>query len=602
MITKKDLIDRINKGFQTTYEFHRPLFAQWNRNFKMYKGKTPERKYKSEANFHVPYAATLADSVWPILTSRLPFAKVEGRNPERDYPAADLMGELLDYTYDINNFEYKFLMWQKNTFYFDTAWLKVGWDYQDAKTDHPKLEIIDSNYVLPHRRKLELDDRWPIYHFREMTKSEMLEAGYNKDAIKTLSDSKLGSSEYRRKTLQAMGVSTEGGESTHKSDDLYMVVEAWLKMNLEEDELGEERMCRVVIANEETDITPKPIKNKKKYESPYKHDYFPFVPLYFNKDAAFFHGESLIGEIYSQGQELNALENMKADNYKRRNNPPLKIRRSGNVDLGTLKYVNSAPWLVNEQDDIVEHNLADLAPSIDNQQRMIRTTMQNRVGANDVLLVTDDISLKGGDTYGGAAIANENTKLRFRPQAILIDTAITRVGELCIALYQDPNLFDRAKAIAIADKEGNIKLENIKPSDVTGDLVYKVQSSSTLAESATNKLAKLLNIKELYADNMELKHEVLDKEIFKAADLDYESIFKTIDEQKMDLVFKLRELIATAQKPGFEQQPEQVKQGVLAQIDKIKTMLGGEQAPMPAEQPGVAPEGQPSPAEQMESQ
>jgi hypothetical protein len=278
---------------------------------------------------------------------------------------------------------------------------------------------------------------------------------------------------------------------------------------------------------------------------------------------------------------------MKAENYKRRNNPPLKVRRSANVDLGTLKFINSVPWLVNEPDDITPEIVPDLAPSIDNQQGMIKAVMQNALGANDILLVSDTSEMKGGDTATGAAIANENTKLRFKPQADLIDNAITRVGELVIGLFQQPNLFDRKKTIAITGKEGELVSKEIHPSEIKGDLVYRVQSASTLAESSTNKMNKLLNLKQLYIEDQTINQEELDKQIFLAADLDYESVKRDQEDLSGDLVMKLKQLVMMTKSPDFKSKPTAVQNQVMTQIQNIKAMLqGGQEGPVEGQMEG----------------
>lgn len=590
MITDQDLIKQINVGLDAAKEFYKTnIWPERNANFELYTGRNPKRKMKTEANFHVPYASTLIDSIWPILTSRMPFAKVEGRNPERDYPAADLMNELIDYTYDVNNFELTFLLWQKTSMYYDTAWVKETWNYADDKTDHPTIEQISSHEILVHPQKLTLDDRWPIYHVRPMTKAQMIDMGWDKESIDSLGDSKYETSDQRKAELKAMGIIEMPKDNATKADDLYEVVEAWLKIAL--DESGKEKVACVYVVNREKILNPtKPLSGKVRFESPYSHGFYPLVPLFYNKNANLFHGEAAMTRISSQQRELNSLENMKAENYRRRNNPPFTVRRSGNIDLSVLKWGNSIPWEVNEHDDIQQVILVDLAPSIDNQQNMIKSVMQNALGANDVMLVSDTAQVKGGDTALGASIANENTKMRFRPQATLIDAAMTRVGDICVGLYQDKNLFDRPKAIAIADKEGKLANTIIKPSDVNqADLFFKVESASTLAESANTKLTKLLNIKQLYVDNPELKQDELDREIFTAAELDYETLFKSKDEQMMDLMMKLRELTAIANSPDFAQQDPQYQQQVKAQIDKMSQMLQGSQAGQPtAAQPPVA--------------
>jgi hypothetical protein len=596
LITDQELIQQLNAGYTAAKEFYRNnIWPERNTNFELYTGKNPKKKYKSEANFHVPYAATLIDSVWPLLTARMPFATVEGRNPERDYEAADLTNELIDYTYDVNNFELTFLLWQKTSMYYDTSWLKETWDYTDEKTDHPKIQQIDSNQILVHPQKIELDDRWPLYHVQPMTKSQMKDMGWDEVAIDSLGDSKYETSDQRKAQLKAMGITSIPKDNTNKADDLYEVVEIWGKMDLG---TGKEEIFYVCLCNEEKILNTQPMPKKAKYASPYSHGFYPFVPLWFNKNAGIFHGEAPMSRISSQQKELNALENMKADNYKRRNNPPLTVKRTANIDQTTLKWVNSAPWIVNEHTDIQPVILPDLAPSIDNQQAMIKSVMQNAIGANDVMLVSDTNGIKGGDTAAGASIANENTKTRFRPQATFIDAALKRVGEITIGLYQDKNLFDRPKAIAIADKEGNFSITEIKPSQIqNADLTYKVKSASTLAESNNQKLGKLMNIKQLYAQNPEIKQEELDREIFATAELDYESLFRTKDEQMMDLSMKLRELVAVANRPDFKEQDPAYQQQVLAQIDKMTSMLqGGGQtgqmaAPAGPGQPG-ATEGQ----------
>ena len=566
MVTKNILQD-INKGLEAAKAYCQPIHSEGHRNLKLYLGRNPKKKYKSEANFHVPYTATLCDNILPILTARKPFAKIEARNPERDYRSADNMNELLEYTYDVNNFDYAYSNWVKESMFDPIVWLKVTWEFQDAKTDHPKIEGINAKTVFVHPRKIALDDRWPIYQVCEMTKAQMIEMGWDKRAINLLGKSKLQTADYRRQQLKAMGLSAQEPET----DDLYEVVECWGKFELEEDK---EELCFFVVANGEKLINLA-FKGKKKYQSPYDHEMLPFVPLVYNKIPHIFHGEPAISRIASQQEELNALENMKADNYKRRNNPPLQVRRSANVDLSTLKFVNSVPWLVNEPDDITPVIVPDLAPSIDNQQAMIKAVMQNALGANDVLLVSDTVNIKGGDTAAGAAIANENTKLRFKPQADLIDNAIKRVGELVIGLFQQPNLFDRKKTIAITGKEGELISKDISPADIKGDLVYRVQSASTLAESSTNKLTKLLNIKQLYIEDQTINQEELDKQIFLAADLDYESVKRDQEELGGDLVMQLKRLVMMAKAPGFKQQPAEVQNKVMTQIQNIKLMIQG---------------------------
>ena len=561
-----DILEKYKAYWKSAQEYARPIWDKRNNNFALYVGSR-KKKAKSIANYSVPYVATLVDNVHPLLTQKLPMSSVISRN-EKDRDAAKLMNELLKYTFDVNNFEFTFLQTNKESMIYDTGWNKVCWKYGD-NVDQASIIPLNTFDIYAHPNKTTLDDDWPIMIRAEMTKEQMKAEGWDEEAINSLGDSKLQTIDYRKQQLQLLGY-TEKEINEDKKDDLYEVVEIWGNTEFES---GKKMAC-VVIANNEKIINTKQYKDKELYESPYNHGKIPLAYLPYNPFPHILLGEGFVTPIASLQEELNSLENEKVNNYRRRNNPPLKVRRRGEVDLSTLKFVTSLPWVVNEIDDITMMSVEDLATSIESQQNMIRQQMQNRTGANDVLLVSDTNDLKGGDTALGAAIANENTKMRFRPQATLIDLYVERIGELLISMYQDPNFFDRDKAIAIADEEGQFSETIIKPANIQGDLQFKVLSNSSLAESNNAKLNKYLNLRELYAEDPTKNLDELDRIIFEAADLDPNKIMRGAEEMTGDLVVKLKQLISVTQQPGFEQAPENQRQDILAQIDKIKTMIG----------------------------
>ena len=572
-VAKKDSdnLKAIKRGLEASKHFAKPLWRERLRNFDLYVGKIPRRKLKSQANFNVPYAATLLDNVHPLLTAKMPFGSTSPRNTEKDRDAADLMGELLPYTYDVNAFDMTFPSWQKESMIYDISWLKVLWEFKDKTTDHPSINHVDTFNVYVHPKKVRLDDRWPIYQTAEMTKQEMKDMGWNARLINTLKESKLDMTEQRRKRLQSLGQSTE--QDIPSSEILYEVVESWGMADL--DGKGEkEEMAFSVMANNELLVNTDPlIEGMKPFQSPYGHGMSPYVPLVFNKYPHMFYGESMMSQMSAMQRELNSLENMRVDNYRLRNNPPFTVRRRANLDLKKAKMVAGMPWKVNEHNDVELFIIPDLSPSIDQQQNIIRQVMQARTGANDVLLVTDTGDIKGGDTALGASIANENTKLRFRPNARIIDTAIERVGQLCIGLFQDDHFFDRDKAIRIADKEGKFRDETIKPKDIKGDLVYKIESQSTIAESNAAKLNKLTAIREVFLEDPTKKLNEIDKQIVDAAELDWESIDMNAEDMIPQIVQKLRELNNIVSKPGFENQPVGVRNRINAQIQRFQEML-----------------------------
>lgn len=562
--------------YKAAVEYIRPIWAQDNRCFNLYTGRLPRKKYRSEANFHVPYTATLVENVHPLLTGNFPRTATLARN-DSDREAAILMNELLDYTFDVNTFDFTFMMTQKASMLYGDGWNKVIWDYQDKATDHASIIPLNSFDVIPHPKKITLDDNFPMFIRAEMTKQEMVEKGWDKNAIRKLGKSKLNTPSWRRQQLQAMGITNVDSQQNEDqpSDDLYEVIEIWGMQDLSfgRDSMATEKMACLVIANGEAIINTDTYFGFKRFESPYSHGKIPLAQLRFNPLPDLLLSESFIDPIASLQEELNGLENMKIDNYKRRNNPPMKVLRSGNVDLSTLKFANSLPWMMETMDDVTPFELPDLASSIENQQDMVRTQMQARSGANDVLLAQDYATIKGGNSATGASIANENSKARFGPQAKLIDLYIERIGEMLVNMYQDPHFFDHDKAIAIADLDGNYSLRTVKPQDVQGDLMFRVESASSLAESNDEKLSKYINLKELYLQDPTVNQDEFDKKIFDAAELDYNKMKKTVSSMVPDVTSKLQQLTAQANDPNFQALNPAAQQTILGLISKLKQMI-----------------------------
>lgn len=577
-----ELIDKNWGSWTASKDYWR---SRWNdriRNYKLYTGLHKEKKTASRADFHVPYVSALLINVWTLLTAKMPFARVSGRNTERDKESSRLMDELVKYTYDVNNFDAKFMQAIKESMIYDTAWVRTSWEYQNKKSDHPKLSLLNTMDVFPHPQKVSIDDHFPVYIRSEMTKMQMKNMGWDEKEIKKLQTSKLETSDWRREQLRAFGLTNAQIKSmTNEKDDLYEVVEIYGKHITEEDD---GKMYHLVVANGDACLNTKVLSGRKPYQLPYDHNEIPITPIPYEPDPHILLGNGFISPVADMQIELNTLENEKADNARYRNNPPLKVRRSANVDLETLAFITGLPWLMDNPDDVLPFEFPDLAMSIERQQEMIKRHMQVRTGANDVLLVSDDISIQGGETATGAAIANENTKLRFRPHARDIDKALERIGRQIISMFQQSNLFDREKAISIAGKEGMTEFVRIRPSDVKGDLVYKVDTASMIAESESIMLQKLLNLRALFMEKQNFDMGLFDDKILEAANLDPNEFKPTKQDQIGDLSVKLNQLVAITQKPGFNNHPEAVKQQVINAIQQIQGMVGGGQQQMPQEQ------------------
>ncbi len=585
-LSETNLVQELLEDWNRAKEYALPLWENRIENFNLLIGKIKKRKYKSKANFHVPYAETLRENVFPLLTARLPRGKTKPRIDKRDANAAKLMQELITYTQDVNLYEQFIFDSVGEAMDFDTAWAHVCWDYQSKDIDHPKIELLDTFDVVVHPRKRELDDRWPIFIYREMTKQEMIEQGFDKDIIGQIKASKLVDNTYKNSRLKSLGFTDT--KQAKMDDKIFPVIICWGKRTLEGG--SEEEIYRIVIANEERIINQTPSSGKKQYASPYSHGKIPLAVLPYEKKAHMIYGRSFIDPIASQQKELNALENMKSDNYQITNNPPVIIDKNANVDLSTIVFEAGVPWVVDGINNLKLAEVRSLATEIDSQQQMVRRVMQDRTGANDLLLVSNDQAIKGGNTATGASIANENTKMHFRPHATRIDMYNQRINNLIIGLFQDPLYFGKEKAIAIADEDGNFLENKVTSKDISGEIEYRSFSASSLPESDTEKLQKAINIKTLYGQDQTKNQDELDKPVFEAAGYDWNKVSKDKNSQMQILVGKLKELTALANQPNFDSTTPQGA-AVLRQIDNIKQMLGGGSNILPSGQ--VSGTGQP---------
>lgn len=581
----EDLTKRLVNQYQSSLKVMRTRNQLRMDNYNLYVGKKPTRRYKSEANIHVPYTKSLLDTAHALLTSFTPLYTIETENYARDSRASKLAGELVRTAYDVNDFDAKFSAIQKASMLFDTGWAYVGWKFTGKDDDYICIDEVNPFNVIPHTRKQTLDDEFPIFIYYEKTKPQLEAMGCSKEAIAQLTESKLSDTNYQRQQAQAYGYSYNPDS---RDDGLFPVIACWGKIDLGDDS-DSERVKYIIIGNEQTILNTNPPTGKSQFESPFKHNHLPFAVLPYDRDPMQFLGQSFITPISDMQLELNALENMKNDNYLRRNNPPLKVRRGSGIDLSTLRFVNSIPWEVDEMTDIEFMVVPDLAPSIEAQQNNVKQTMQQASKVNDLMLVANDVSIQGSNTATGATIANETTKTSFKTQLRFINSFSQRVGELCVALLQDENLFDREKAVAIADEEGRYYEEMVDPNIlINAKLRFKVVPDSSMAESKESKYIKATNLKALYEGDPTINQDELDRGVIENAGYDYNKVKKPTSDRVPELTDQLNRLVNVAQDPSFANFPEAQKQEVLRQIEQLKGMLeqlsgGVESMPQPPE-------------------
>lgn len=596
---KSRLLTEVKAEYKASRSLIEPLITRREFERELYTGVNIKSNIENADNLrcHVPYTKTLFDNIFPILTAKMPISKVSPRNTSEAFTAAKLMDRLIDYTFDVNQYEKKYMMTKKEAMLSGDAFTYVPWS-SDPDKNYPLLISLNSNDVSPHPNKLDIDDEWPIYIRREMTKRQMKEMAWNKEAINSLSESKLGNKSYRRKQLDILGIAPATDKDGNPKDDLYEVCIRWGMMSFGKGDDKEQKMGMVVVANNEKIINTDPVREDlEPFESPYENNVMPIAHLQYDPMPNSFFAMSFITPIAKDQVELNDLENMKRSNYYRRNNPPIVLDADSDVDLATLKFLAGMPWRIKGGIDAIKMmELPDIASLITEDQKIIMQRMQNATGVSDFLNPSPDIIQKGGKSATHAAIMNENTKMRFRPQATSEDRYIEKIGKLLINMWQDKNFFNEKVALALVDNEGTSEITEIQHDMVQGELDFVVSSASSVAQSDQAILAMAVQLRELYADDPSKDMAEVDKVIIDKSGFDPYKIIKPKVAMLPELVAQLKKWTYVKNSPTWASLPMVEKTRVLDHID----MLGGliKQLQKTAQQENPQPQQQQQPPQQ----
>lgn len=578
-MTKRKLVSEVKNQFKASRELYEQVNTRRDFNLELYTGFYPHNRTENVdgLKIHVPYTKTLLDNTLPMLVAKLPISKSSPRS-QKFYTAAKFMDNLIDFTFDVNNFTLKFPLNQKESMLAGDHFDKVVWN-PDPEKNYPLITPIDVKNITTHVNKLDLEDDWPLFVSREMTKKQMKEeTGWDKDAIDTLGESKLGDKSYRREQLKKLGMSPgqQKKDPEKPDDDLYEVIERWGMMDFKG---GKRKMGVVVVANDEVILNPKPLYDGlEEFESSSANNVLPFAHLPYDPIPNSFLSMSFIDPIATMQVELNDLEGLKKSNYIRRNNPPLKVSRNANVDLTKLKFMAGLPWLTDDINGIDPFILPDLAQSIELQQTLIRRTMQNVTGASDILMTAPETQPQGLHRVQSAAhaqILQESIKMRFTTQAQLIDRYVERIGKLLINLWQDKRFWSGMNkvSVAIGDDEGTKSLTDITNEMVQGELDFVVTAASSLAQSNQAKVTSAVNFIQMFGQDPTLNMEPLKRIAFDEAGFDYNSVVKPKASYLPVLQQKLEQLITITKDPKFKLMPTVEQQKVVQQIQMISQQI-----------------------------
>lgn len=582
----KDLVLDVYKDSRNFYNDNATKFDEY---WKLSRG-IPLKK-KKKFNRFVPFIPAAIDLILPRLSGRLPIFDVVGVT-EDDNDNAQTMKELVDFYLnktDFHDFEIKLI---KQAMIYGTAVAQIGWDLQkrsvhpdlepdengkviakspDALKDEPTFTIRPIESVFPHRKKIHMQDEWPIIIKEEVSRRELKnDPNIDNAALGQVGEAKTEDDfffDQKNKKLSQNNLN-DANPTNDEDNDILVKLTYWGKYD------GEEHVITVV--NFDTVV--------RMERNPFWHQMKPFVKLDYQPESQQFFAEGLVAELRDSQLELNEIRNVRSKARSVALKTPLLVDRSANINLDELKWEHSAVWSYDptqNSNPIVPVQIDGRLLEMQNEERQVQEDMQLRSGMNDVTIGADNTGIAGGDTATGAAIASEQTSLRFKTQALMIDQAIKELGEMM--LWNIKQFVDRPKAFKIVGEEG-FEWREYNPEDMRQFIYdFVVSPMSTFVEPKAAKRDSLILVKQLYADDPSIDQDKLDRMILDAYDINSEQIKKPQDVRvEEDQYAEIEQLADAINSPEFGQLPPEDQQALLMQLEQAKSRVEGGQQQLPA--------------------
>lgn len=562
--------------YRDSYNFYARTRNGFAELYRLAHGQTLHTRKKF--NRFIPYIPAAIDLILPRIAGRLPIFDVTGRT-EDDEQHAGTMEAVVKYFLEkkrFHDFEVKFI---KDAIIFGTSIAQVGWDFRpksrhpDATTaatrvDEPDFSVIPIESVFPHRRKIDMQDEWPIIIKQEVSRRDL----QNDPNIDSKLLSKVGSPIDEREFFSQENKQKDDSQNlvatnptAESTNDLLTKLTYWGPFDIDGD--GKDEECVITVVNYQQVV--------RLEQNPFWHQQKPFVKLNYTPNAHSFFTEGLVEQNKELQLELNEIRNTRSAARSMALKIPLLVDRGANVNTDTLKWEHSAVWLADfdrNPEPVRPMSVPSKLLEIDREEVAVKSDLQVRSGINDVVIGQNEAGVAGGSTATGASIAAEQTALRFKTQAILIDDAIQQMGDQTISNIQQYVTEETAFQIA---GDAGFEWKRYNPDLMRQfNFDFRVSSMSTFVEPKAAKRESLIMLKQLYEGDIRVDQDKLDRMIFEAFDLKPERILKSKEEQARDAAaVELEQLATTVNSGEFDTLPPSEQQALLAQMEQAKAAL-----------------------------
>lgn len=573
MTKKQRAKDLVLSVYQDSKDFYSSIRNEWPSLYKLSIGESEKKKKKF--NRFVPVIPAYIDLILPRLAGRLPIFQTTGRSPD-DHEHAELMDEVVQYFLDKTDFHTFELNLVRQAIVYGTAIAQIGWDLQKKSVhpdmvqeggdtemvykDEPYYAIVPIENVFPHRKKVKIDDEWGIVIREEVSRRDLKNDPNIDNASLGQVGAPVNEDEWFSQVNRNTGQNNENKNPTSDPDDDVLIkLTYWGSFD------GEESVITVVNGA----VVCRMERN------PFWHQCKPFVKLDYQPNTHSFYSEGLVKQIKDLQLELNEIRNVRSAARSIALKTPLLVDRASNVNTDELKWEHSAIWLYDANQNpnpVKEMRVESKLLDLNNEEETVIRDMQLRSGVNDAVTGGNEVGVQGGDTATGASIAAEQTALRFKTQAILIDNVIKEIGNQTISNIQQ--FVDQEMVFNITGDE-DMEWRQYDPTMMRQfRFDFQVSPMSTFVEPKTAKREKLLQLKQLYDQDPTVDQDKLDRMIMEAFDMDSDQLKKSSEEiAQMQSAQELEEVANQINGPEFATMPPEEQQLLVDHMNTIRSQV-----------------------------
>ena len=510
------------KAYDDAEQWRRPIKKKWDKHFRLMQGQHPkDAKYKAwQTDRFVPLIGLALDLLGSRFFQGLPVAQAKGLTLQSSLNQ-DKMNQMIEFDQERMGLELFMDKFIKDGLGFALGIGRTGWKTETAGNlphtqgfldkmlkriakyikgvkltdfmyDGPTVNWVDplSFYWDPKGDTID-DCAWVIERTEESMYDLQRDPSIDRDILKKMNAEAMDHEVYAknmRERMQAMGYSQT--EITRQYDRInsgvHEVLRYWGAFDIDGDGLEEE--CRITVIDKFYLGTYE--------ENPYDHGQKPYFIWQFDLVPGFLNGRSIPDRLEQLQLEFNDNINQLGDIRKLVARPMVKFRLGGMTDPTSLQVAPGMPIGLENMDDLEWYQPETTAiGALLELLKFERELFQLISGINDVSLGQQDVGI-GNNTATGSTIAQEQTELRYKQPAILLDLAIERFGQQLISLEQQYR--KRKLTVPVKDdSSGKTTYQEFAPKDYSGAFSYKIVSGSLSQQSPTLKLNNLKMVLEI---------------------------------------------------------------------------------------------------------